>query len=141
MTASTLTKDSTPAEIQADWADRLTSGQYQQLGGGLRGEILTTGKVGHCCLGVLCDMAVKAGIGQWADRTGLNSRYFTDDGVASDAYPPPPVVEWAGLRDAQGYFVDYPSNIHTLSGMNDTGSSFEEIAAVIRSGATLAVES
>lgn len=39
----------------AKWIDALESGHYEQVTNTLRGPIPLTGKIGHCCLGVLCE--------------------------------------------------------------------------------------
>ena len=44
-------------EIQAEWVAALRSGEYKQGTGVLRSEANE-----FCCLGVLCDLAVKAGV-------------------------------------------------------------------------------
>lgn len=77
------------AEIKAQWTAALRGGEYQQGQGLLNAD----GKL--CCLGVLCEVAVKAGIvdarlDKDADITSYASKYDT---------LPPAVREWAGLPE------------------------------------------
>ena len=54
-----LSKDSTPDEVFAEWMRRLRSGNYTQT----QGQLCVSfpgGKRSYCCLGVLTEMAVEA---------------------------------------------------------------------------------
>lgn len=79
--------------IKTKWIKDLTSGEYVQGIGGLRSNLLDPGEtspvVQHCCLGVLTDQAVKAGVITWEQ-------------VAAEGWGvlPTPVAEWAGLDDS-----------------------------------------
>lgn len=139
-------------EIKAEWVKRLRSGEYAQ------GEqVLKRTKkpeegppvVTYCCLGVLCVMAVEAGIvGERGDKNGNDDgRHeftWTEEGrgigpVSESQYLPPPVVEWAwgDEGDDEPFGKDNPIVEHpgigtiSLAGMNDGGRSFEEIAEAI----------
>lgn len=74
--------------IKAEWLAALRSGEYKQGRGQLHAEDT------FCCLGVLCDLHIKAGQGEWDidDYSGLymymNEREF----------PPIEVMRWAGLE-------------------------------------------
>lgn len=85
------------AGIKTQWLEALRSGEYQQG----RGELATmdaNGKKTHCCLGVLCELAVKAGIVQKTDGTwNEGSLSFLFDN--SNAVLPTLVKNWAGLLD------------------------------------------
>ena len=48
-------------EIKQQWITALRSGNYPQGRGYLR-RIDDDGKEGYCCLGVLCELAVNAGV-------------------------------------------------------------------------------
>lgn len=50
-------------EVKKKWVDALRSGEYKQGHGQLRGGA-QQGK--YCCLGVLCDVAAKEGLGAWS---------------------------------------------------------------------------
>ena len=109
-------------EIKKKWLKALTGGEYEQAKGRLRrGDAF-------CCLGVLCDLYVKEGMGRWK-REILHSDYIL----------PGDVVTWAGLQDCDPDLKELlPSKKNageeagTLAGMNDEGYSFKEIAKVIR---------
>lgn len=68
-------------EIKAQWTAALRSGDYTQGVGALKSN------GGFCCLGVLCDLHTKAGLGKW------NGRYY---GNRIDLLPEF-VAEWADL--------------------------------------------
>jgi hypothetical protein len=95
-------------DVKALWVAALRSGEYKQ---GKR-QLRNRGK--FCCLGVLCDLAVKAEV------IGLRDYY------ASDGFPPDVVEEWAGF-DAQETF---PGG-RRLDVTNDNGAAFDEIADII----------
>lgn len=125
-------------DIAKKWVAALRSGEYRQGRG-----MLETPK-GHCCLGVLCDLAVKEGV-IVADR-GLDP-----DGIvyydAVYTLPSDKVAEWAGVgRGADGrmgWTVSTPSNFAfgdvewardriSLAALNDSGEfTFDEIADLI----------
>lgn len=100
--------------IKEKWADALESGEYNQTQGVLRDEN------GFCCLGVLCDLAVKEGIIPEPNLvSGALSTYYRYAGDST--FLPQEVKEWAR----------YPKTL-TLIGMNDRGNSFKTIAKYIR---------
>lgn len=102
-------------EIADKWVTALRSGEYEQ---GI-GKLNKDGK--FCCLGVLCELAVKDDVVlPITDSWDLT----TYDGEA--AWLPNSVVNWSGMKDDNGMFGD-DSLVH----MNDSGKSFEEIAEVI----------
>lgn len=72
-------------DVKGAWLAALRSGEYQQGRGQLRDQ---SGRM--CCLGVLCDLHHKAGLGAWHS-----------DGWYGNACDLPPdfVVEWADLPD------------------------------------------
>lgn len=152
------------AEVKALWLDALRSGEYQQTKGRLRRdnpidpEDLDDGyNAGYCCLGVLCDLAVKAGVTQlheekpYADSSYEEERNYTvyNYGASKDhrygSVLPPEVAQWAGLEgpDATNPYVEPPteepsaandwtfSPHATLASENDGGKPFEEIAKII----------
>lgn len=106
------------AHVKALWVTALRSGEYGQADGSLR-EVDTNN---FCCLGVLCDVAVKAGV-------PVEVR-VQDDRVTYDGEPdflPESVREWAGLDDANPRVRYMASNglgnpvemVETLSSVND----------------------
>lgn len=111
-------------EIKAQWVAALRSGDYRQGTGFLRY------KGAFCCLGVLCDLAVKAGTGVNVQLgTSFNPDAYRFDGKS--AHLPDRVQEWAGVEstdpEVNGGEV-YPM---TLSELNDNGTPFAAIADLI----------
>ena len=132
-TASTMYED-----VRDAWADALESGRYRQGRGLLRSV-----KGEYCCLGVLCELAVEAGVippGIEDPSTDTqNVTYFS--GTAIDL--PPEVLEWAGLEASSWavrtvYFsVTDPrtgwGEIRSAEDLNDDLQlTFKEIATHVR---------
>ena len=136
----TLTSPMDPV-VKQQWIDALRSGEFEQAQ-----SVLNTNGA-YCCLGVLCELAIRAGV---PVVKAINPDQDCDvpvwhyDGEA--AYPPPSVTAWAGLevsnpvvseRRTQPCACGYEgcTNIiepeMTLSCLNDNGSTFDEIADVI----------
>lgn len=115
-------------EIKAQWIAALRSGEYVQ-GQGTLHSVDEYGNSQFCCLGVLCDLAVKAGL--LVEKEKMDS-VFSYDG--DRAILPPFVLHWSGLRNAHGLLSMSSRDTYgyvSLAGMNDAGVSFEEIADVI----------
>ncbi len=106
-------------EIKARWVAALRSGEYPQGRHGLRGKDESR----FCCLGVLCDLHAKEGLGEWnrGGYKGIDLRY--EDEVC---YLPISVLKWSGLEERAPRIGEV-----TLSGLNDEGKSFPEIANLI----------
>jgi hypothetical protein len=83
-------------EIKAQWLTDLRSGEFEQG----RGYLNIDGKL--CCLGVLCEQAVRAGVIESSGGQGM-VRYDGKEDVLS-----PKVREWAGLPETNKY--DNPNN-------------------------------
>jgi len=136
-------------EIKAAWVAALRSGEYEQGDGNLQKE----GK--FCCLGVLCEIAVKQfDLDIDVRAEGL---YSEDDSTVvtlyneQSAFLPSAVQDWAGMDDNGGYFDQPvhvldgeivtptpamwgqygPTEVRTLYLLNDGGVSFDAIANVI----------
>lgn len=104
------------------WTTALRSGDYNQ------GQLHLRAYDRFCCLGVLCDLAVKNGI--ISEPIGVS--IYAYDG--SEVSVPLAVMEWAGLSHADGQFPgapDVPDD--SLTSMNDRGVSFSAIADLIDS--------
>lgn len=99
-------------DVGRAWVDALRSGRYRQGRGRLTqvlpdedGEPTSF----HCCLGVLCELAVEAGVAVRADQRYAPSDRLTttyrdahdgDDPLGEyGGYPPTAVWRWAGLPD------------------------------------------
>lgn len=101
------------AEIKAKWTAALRSGDYQQGKGSLNDQ----GK--FCCLGVLCDLAVKDEV----IGAPVIDEYGTASYADNTAYLPAEVMEWAGVERA-----DPSAGSFRLSWLNDDGAPFADIA-------------
>jgi hypothetical protein len=122
------------------WVTALRSGQYLQGTGVLHRR--TEGNDTYCCLGVLCEVAIKAGVElSTSAHTGCrNDECTACRGNAIHTYGgfddflPPKIVEWAGLENGNPVtseqFDDLVSPA-TLSYLNDNGKNFSEIADII----------
>lgn len=130
-------------EIQDLWTAALRSGSYNQGAG-----VLKTREGDFCCLGVLCELAVDAGVIPPAEEvvdeegSSLGFKYLTETGVL-----PFQVMEWAGL-DGEGVYENdddemterygdaWDGNSYyrktSLINANDSyGKSFDQIADLI----------
>lgn len=128
-------------EIAEKWVSALRSGEYQQGTGALVNHDMGNGDIlGHCCLGVLCEIAVKEGAG--VEKIGPTERSNRDDyeeysyyaGVEfdkADALLPASVMAWSGMRTSDGGHETPDGGSGSLASMNDGGASFVEIADFI----------
>jgi len=157
----TLTKDSTPEEVRAAWVEALRSGEYQQGQDALH-KVTGNGSL-FCCLGVLCDLAVKAGITAakpyedvpadkrfWmvsGDQILYREGSSPDDELWRGDVLPKEVARWADvdpegtLANVQEVVARYEGiepmhvAVESLVGMNDDAcASFDEIADAIERG-------
>lgn len=110
-------------EIRDDWTAALRSGEYKQGQGVLR----TIGNE-YCCLGVLCDLAVKAGIIDAPISNDVEYRYGQH---GNRCVLPPEVQAWAKIDSEAGGYHQENTFGCSLAGDDDTGHSFAEIADII----------
>lgn len=122
--------------IKALWLDALRSGEYEQTKGVLT-RVNRDGEKSYCCLGVLCDVAVKDG---FLDIETTTKAMGHVDYIAYnnfDTILPPSVQEWAGLftetGGLPGRIVDDEDDTYgTLTELNDHAEyDFNQIADVI----------
>ena len=119
-------------EIKAKWVAALRSGEYQQGRANLRNRAEE-----FCCLGVLCDLAAKEGLGSWdADRR--DDAYVWPNQEANLGYDvtlfPVGIKKWAGLGVVDGGLgpqVIVNGSLQALAIHNDDGRSFAQIADAI----------
>lgn len=109
------------AEIKAAWLAALRSGEYAQTRTNLKDE------TGYCCLGVLCDLHAKAGLGKW----GENGYYIPADDYAECSTLPHAVVRWAGVKDHNPDVYDHDDDRVPIAELNDHGYTFAELADII----------
>jgi len=139
--------------IKAQWLSALRSGEYKQ-GQGKLAKVAKSGEKQYCCLGVLCDIAVRNKVpGLSAEqRGGSDVITFTGPGGANDrSMPPIPFKDWAKLPTRDPIIPisavhahqaanpsaprhganDKPTEWTTLASLNDRGFSFAFIADLI----------
>lgn len=110
-------------DIAQKWVDALRSGKYVQTQAVLTRN--TEDGPRHCCLGVLCELAVASGD---IDITVNNRDHHTSYDNRS-GMPPGSVLAWAELPSTK---ADYYAT------MNDTDhASFDEIASAIENNNNL----
>jgi hypothetical protein len=136
-------------DIKAQWVTALRSGNYAQTDGRLRKISTRDGETeeGFCCLGVLCDLAVKAGViseptqatYNFEDSTIIDYQYGEEK---EESILPKAVIEWAEL-DSTSPFVFAPyTDGHgyykaELTELNDGGTGFAKIANLIEASTEL----
>jgi hypothetical protein len=101
-------------EIAKLWIEDLRSGAYEQCQGTLRKNTEDGPK--HCCLGVLCERAIKEGVEIITDIDEYGD--YTYNGRS--CMPPEVVHEWSGLNG------DDPEDFAAMNDIN--GKTFAEIA-------------
>lgn len=117
------------ARIKARWLKALRSGKYRQGTGHLK-KTTITGEARHCCLGVLCELAMRSKViaPSVAAHDGI-SRIHQFDG--NTGFLPLSVIEWAGLTDYDPDVSTKQGLATCLSHLNDSGKSFKQIANII----------
>lgn len=99
--------------VKEQWVQALRSGEYEQGAAFLKAN----GK--YCCLGVLCDLAVKAGVIEEIEPTDVVGSMF---GVESDwngTILPYAVEAWAGLDRSSPYVQTVEFGAIELTVLND----------------------
>lgn len=89
-------------EIKARWVAALRSGNYRQGKQKLARQMTRTMPMTHCCLGVLCELAVEDGIIDAMNHPSGTSgqvRYFGGPDNWKATALPRAVAEWAGFED------------------------------------------
>ena len=124
------------SNIKALWISALKSGDYAQ------GKHSLNNKGKFCCLGVLCDLAAKAGA---IVEPEVYREDENEDGFLGDVYSydgeinmlPRSVMEWAGLSNNSGilpaHWIEHEGvQIDSLWELNDLAEyAFNQIAEVI----------
>jgi hypothetical protein len=115
-------------EIAEKWVTALESGEYTQ---GI-GVLQQNGK--YCCLGVLCELAVKEGIIQPPTPDMDDTYQYGSHQTWSSETLPDEVIDWAQMISNEGLIsLNYDDKSYSsLVDMNDSGVSFKQIAEKIR---------
>lgn len=113
--------------IRRAWAERLRSGQHEQ-GTGYLTQVIG-GKEYDCCLGVLCKMAIEAGVKLHVEEPEGDRTFFMY-GYAFGALPYI-VREWAGIESANPIVKIEGAGFAALSDQNDAEVPFDKIAGLI----------
>lgn len=120
-------------EIKAQWVAALRSGEYEQ------GKRALSVNNQYCCLGVLCDLAEKAGVVEsTTDTIEDPTDPFGDHRVpvkfygrnSASSFLPKEVVDWSEADDGI-VDVSTPDGHFGLHILNDQGNTFAEIADFI----------
>lgn len=133
-------------EVKEKWLEALRGGEYSQTLGRLKRSVDNSGSifpVGFCCLGVLCDLASKEGVGEWDG----NDQFVTQETLGVDNKDPSTLLgavrRWSGIEDSAGQLIqpirlpEDPAGFNpgrkarSLASANDGGLSFLEIADII----------
>lgn len=116
-------------EIADQWVAALRSGEYEQSQRGY----LRDGENRYCCLGVLCDLAARAGV---ISESTQEDGFHLYGKIGELSLPPREVMDWAGLwsdtgTPRRGVLVFPETTWPTLTFANDNGETFATIADVI----------
>lgn len=123
-------------EVKQKWVEALRSGRYFRGMSALRLPDKLSGGSVYCCLGVLCDIAVRDNI--------ISEPIFVENqeaygygGYQEVSFLPEEVISWADLTCANPPLTDKDGNLveidghNSLAQLNDVGTSFKEIADII----------
>jgi hypothetical protein len=124
-------------QVKIDWLAALRSGEYKQ-GRKRLCSIHTDGVTYHCCLGVLSELAMKAMPDKIRKDMEIHNNeeqvyaYSTEDESNTELLIGA-IEEWAFTVDVGIVTVAKANGIGRvpLHRLNDTGTSFEEIAKMI----------
>ena len=119
-------------DIADAWVATLRSDLYAQG----RDVLANATRTKHCCLGVLCEIAIENGVEMEVAIEGAVGEYTNSHGVCmkydGEGYRLPDAVRvWADMMFDDGRLYDedtedLPSD--SLADLNDSGASFKEIA-------------
>jgi hypothetical protein len=120
-------------EVRAMWIAALVSGAYKKTVGRL--HRLLGGKKGQdrwCCLGVLCDLAIKAGVNVPITSNKEREERWGREFDGKVDYLPDSVMAWAGLSKCNPMVYGDVLSIHNDGGAGHPGGrSLRTIAAMI----------
>lgn len=124
-------------DVKNTWVAALRSGRFAQGTGYLAQHTEPGQPKQYCCLGVLMELAIDAGLGIKRECCGPAVLYGDRTGDCNAALIPS-VREWSGVRFCDGLFGEHPNGSSvlvmgskSLSDLNDSGKSFGTIADAI----------
>lgn len=82
-----------------------------------------------CCLGVLCDLAVKAKVIRPPTLPSIDDLNYKYGEEEERTFLPRKVMDWAGMKTSEGK-ISFRA-VSSLAMLNDKGETFERIAQVI----------
>jgi hypothetical protein len=115
-------------QVKEVWVNALRSGDYDQ------GQAWLRKGDEFCCLGVLCDLYLADHNREWEanddeEKPGdIYGEYSVD---SSTEMLPKIVAKWAGIDEDTYHDGAVSVRGETLTGLNDSGHSFDEIASII----------
>lgn len=115
-------------KIRREWIKALRSGKYKQT----RGTLHSTkrNRDSFCCLGVLCDLALKKGVLKPTDIVVSYNEYHY---LGRNGVLPKAVQDWAGLQTEDGEYKGKKGS-RDLTTDNDTAKrNFSKIADILES--------
>ncbi len=112
-------------EAKRLWLEALRSGKYKQGKDALKIEGVD-GIVRHCCLGVLCEIAVRAGVSLLVQPRVMGYGTIQTSFDEEPGTLPEAVRVWAGLEEVNPT-ISREGNV-SLAQLNDRGATFAEIA-------------
>lgn len=123
-------------EIKAKWVKALRSRRFKQGDGALKIKDSISGEIRHCCLGVLCELAIEDGLSLKTQEFENGNTEWWFGKEERDDFLPREVMEWAGIKNNSPKVHDPESNNEvdeiSLADLNDGGYSFREIAELIK---------
>lgn len=118
-----MEKASMRADVRDKWVEALRSGEYKQGVANLK-YAGSDGVESYCCLGVLCELARRAGVKVEVSKSVHGTWCF--DGYSMGL--PYSVMDWAGMKQVTG-LGDLGDGAANLASLNDIlKRSFPDIA-------------
>ena len=118
-------------DVVEQWCNALESGEYKQGRGVMRDR-----DDNYCCLGVLCDLAVKAGVIGEPIQPMYSRGYGYGESITMSALLPYEVQDWVDIESCDPELRYWDDGVYRESSCtfeNDCGDrDFTGIAALIR---------
>lgn len=108
-------------EIRDEWVKRLRSGKYDQ------GKTYLRHNEQYCCLGILCEMAVEAGV-TTVTEIDEKGRYTYNENFAA---LPLEVQKWSGVDSDLGDYEDHTHRDFLYRNNDQDLMDFNAIADII----------